>query len=501
MENYSIKDAFKALKDIDATKIKTATIKESIKSKLPLKEAKSFNLGDQDNIDKAKDFKDSDDEKAPIEKVVDPSATLEADLGKVHTGQLLLQCPTCKTVIYKKVEELVKSEDVPANEENKLYNVGEECPHCQSKEGFELVGQVAPVTSDELESGDLDINNIESGEENSDIQNAEEESGEIKEPTLTPVGESLENKKEESGDLDEKVELNELTNSEKIAKAFPDFNDIDSEDDVDEELDEKSLDEAISNYITKEYENVSGYKTTDANFNDSNLIIEGKIRFKSGSIEPTKFIFEAYNDADSIKFKGLNETFSKEPQAFTLNCYVKDKALITESFNYLYKASDNKQDKIVEGSCKVYGKDKKLNESVDWDYYNKFDALNKLYLPDEGEGDTMASQIVTAINKLVYKWYNDGDVYDNTHHLEGWGNDLSSYANWLYNHAEGTRTILNSIFDVYDDSDYEDLLKKLTDLVLNEEYLKKYDKSTIGSIYEEEGPFKWRNTSEEDEEE
>src|SRR5574344_442479 len=40
MENYSIKDAFKALKDIDATKIKTATIKESIKSKLPLKEAK-----------------------------------------------------------------------------------------------------------------------------------------------------------------------------------------------------------------------------------------------------------------------------------------------------------------------------------------------------------------------------------------------------------------------------------------------------------------------------
>ena len=113
----------------------------------------------------------------------------------------------------------------------------------------------------------------------------------------------------------------------------------------------------------------------------------------------------------------------------------------------------------------------------------------------------MASQIVTAINKLVYKWYNDGDVYDNTHHLEGWGNDLSSYANWLYNHAEGTRTILNSIFDVYDDSDYEDLLKKLTDLVLNEEYLKKYDKSTIGSIYEEEGPFKWRNTSEEDEEE
>ena len=70
---------------------------------------------------------------------------------------------------------------------------------------------------------------------------------------------------------------------------------------------------------------------------------------------------------------------------------------------------------------------------VDWSYYDKpeFKAINSEYLPARGEGETKATQIVTAVNKLVYKWYNDGDVFDNTGALSGWANDLSSYANWL----------------------------------------------------------------------
>ena len=73
--------------------------------------------------------------------------------------------------------------------------------------------------------------------------------------------------------------------------------------------------------------------------------------------------------------------------------------------------------------------------AVDWGYYDKFDGLMDKYLPMHGEGETKATQIVTAVNKLVYKWYNDGDVFDNTLHLEGWANDLSDYANWLADHA------------------------------------------------------------------
>ena len=131
--------------------------------------------------------------------------------------------------------------------------------------------------------------------------------------------------------------------------------------------------------------------------------------------------------------------------------------------------------------------------SVKWSYYDKFDSVMEKYLPDVGEGETKATQIVTAVTKLVYKWYNDGDVFDNTGYLEGWANDLSSYANWLDKCTDLKASgILAKIKDCYNDSDYEDLLKELADTMLDEEYLaeqNKFDK--VGTIYDCNGKFKF----------
>ena len=140
------------------------------------------------------------------------------------------------------------------------------------------------------------------------------------------------------------------------------------------------------------------------------------------------------------------------------------------------------------------------NGGVDWSYYdNRFDSILEKYLPDCGEGENMATQIVTAVNKLVYKWYNDGDVFDNTYHLEGWCNDLSSYANWLWAYADGTWTILQKIRDCVTHADYENLLKELADKTLNEEYLKAYEiNEKIGSVYDCQGNFKFEDYEEEE---
>lgn len=140
--------------------------------------------------------------------------------------------------------------------------------------------------------------------------------------------------------------------------------------------------------------------------------------------------------------------------------------------------------------------------SVNWSYYDneKFDMLNDKYLPSRGEGETKATQIVTCVNKLIYKWYNDGDVFDNTYHLDGWWNDLSSYANWLYEYAN-VKDILDKISNCYNDSDYEDLLKELADKLFDEEYL--YYQNNIekrGTIYQCEGKFKFEELEDEDEE-
>lgn len=138
--------------------------------------------------------------------------------------------------------------------------------------------------------------------------------------------------------------------------------------------------------------------------------------------------------------------------------------------------------------------------SVCWNYYNKFDSINEKYLPVRGEGETKATQIVTAVNKLVYKWYNDGDVYDNTRFLHGWANDLSSYANWLNIYVPNISRVLIGVFVCKTESDYEDLLKDLTDKLFDEEFLAEQDKlPKIGTIYECKGIFEFIEEDEEEE--
>lgn len=136
--------------------------------------------------------------------------------------------------------------------------------------------------------------------------------------------------------------------------------------------------------------------------------------------------------------------------------------------------------------------------SVDWRYFNKFEKINEKYLPDYGEGETKATQIVTAVSRLVYKWYNDGDVFDNTYLLEGWCNNLSSYANWLDKNTEAGE-ILHRISECLDENNYEDLLKDLADMLLDENYLAEQNEiEKIGSVYKCEGDFHFDEDEERD---
>jgi len=137
---------------------------------------------------------------------------------------------------------------------------------------------------------------------------------------------------------------------------------------------------------------------------------------------------------------------------------------------------------------------------IEWEYFNKFEGVIDKYMETQGEGETKASQAVTAINKLIYKWYYDGDVYDNTCYLTGWLNDLSSYANWLAKYIEGARDILDEVFFAKNDDDYEMILKNLADTYLNEETLKQYETEAEDSIYDCEGNYEFNEHIDDDEE-
>ena len=128
--------------------------------------------------------------------------------------------------------------------------------------------------------------------------------------------------------------------------------------------------------------------------------------------------------------------------------------------------------------------------NLQWRDFDKFSDMFHPYLPDMGEGETMATQIATAVNKLVYKWFNDGDVYDNTYYLSGWVNDLSSYANWLETCTNAGR-ILADISTCTTEDDYTELLYKLC-MSFTHELLKDYNTlHKVGSVYDCDGSFRY----------
>ena len=134
-----------------------------------------------------------------------------------------------------------------------------------------------------------------------------------------------------------------------------------------------------------------------------------------------------------------------------------------------------------------------------WDDFNRFEEK---YMPPMGDGDTMASQAETALCKLVYKWYNDGDVYDNRYGMSGWFNDISGSANWLANHFPGAKAILDRIRTIGCDSlAYEDILYDLCCLVHDTpgllESLNNIPK--IGCAYSDKGPYEFEDYDEEEE--
>ena len=275
-----------------------------------LKEGTKFNLKDDDQVKKAKEFKeDNSDKEDNIEKIVDVDASTVDELKDSYVGSTILQCPVCKTLIYKKPEELVK------DEESGLYNIELECPHCGITKGFELIGQVAKLDAKEEEPKD-EPNKDDVSNDNIDLGSIEGEKDDLEESKKEVV---LEN------------------------------------------LDEVKFDKLINKYLHSVYENVESYTTTNGSIEDESnkLIMEGTIKYTSGKRVPTKFIFEATSITkhNLIKLKGLNESFSKARTPFTLIGRVKNNNLVCECLRYNYNTKTLNESKKVKGS--VFLRDKK----------------------------------------------------------------------------------------------------------------------------------------------
>lgn len=200
--DYSIKDAFKALSTLDEDLDSSASFKQIINESInedaeqkpqteELKEA-FVDLNNTAEVEEAVAENKDKEEEEKIEQVVDVAATVESDLKGTYIGNLILQCPTCHTFIYKSVDELEKFDEIP--DEEPVYNVGEECPHCGAKDGFELIGQVAKLDTEETRAEEAEPEQpAEAPLETLDIPVAEPAPEEpVEESLADPVSESTE---------------------------------------------------------------------------------------------------------------------------------------------------------------------------------------------------------------------------------------------------------------------------------------------------------------------
>ena len=335
--------------------------------KLDFLAEEDFSLYNNDSIDNMGQL--LADPGTPAQDVIDPEAETEDELQDTYIGKVILHCPVCNSMVYKNLEDIVK------DEVEELVNVGEECPYCYTSEGFKVIGIVSPFeeTSEKEEEQEDDEEDPAEEEKEPEEQVDEELTEEFEKVEVATENQKVTLDADDDGKLTieaEPVEDEEEDEEEEVLAPVPDevadeidatANNSESEDeeveyDV-EDFDSDSFDELGESYLKSVYENVSSYKTTDVSSKGNTLVVEGLIKFNSGKMKPTKFVFEANTATknNKLRFIGENKQITRGRKAFTITGTLNEnKSFITERFNYNYMTKNEKGK-----STRLYGTLKK----------------------------------------------------------------------------------------------------------------------------------------------
>lgn len=369
--------------------------------KLDFLTEEDFSLYNNDSIDDMGQL--LADPVTPSQDVIDPEAETEDELQDTYIGKVILHCPVCNSMVYKNLEDIVK-DDVEG-----LVNVGEECPYCYTSEGFKVIGIVSP-----FEEGKDEEDNSETTEE-TEVEKSVNEEFETVEVATEDQKVTLD--ADDDGKLT--IEAEPVKDTEEEAEVLAPVpeevaDDIDAtsedpqpeDDEVDydvEDFDSDSFDELGEAYLKSVYENVSSYKTTDVSSQGNTLVVEGLIKFNSGKMKSTKFVFEAKTATknNKLRFIGENKNITRGRKAFTLTGTLNEnKSFITERFNYNYMTKNE-----AGKSTRIYGtlKTNSLTEAQEVNLSEKGNSINKLLLDNKEAIDGAASkeELVKACQDIL----------------------------------------------------------------------------------------------------
>ena len=165
---------------------------------------------------------------------------------------------------------------------------------------------------------------------------------ESEEEMIVPLEDESVDEIEAAADANSVEDGEEAIEFEDVAEEEPtdDFEDF-------EDFDEESFNGLGESYLRECYENVVGFKTTGASVDGKKLVLEGVIKFDSGNIKETEFVFESIGNG---KFEGYNTHISRGKKTYRLNTSVKNNKLVCEALNYNYRSRNE-----LNESVRVYG--------------------------------------------------------------------------------------------------------------------------------------------------
>jgi len=237
-------------------------------------DAMKANLDDEKEVGEAKEIltKEHDEE---VEQIVDVDANTVAELKDSYVGNVILQCPVCRTLLYKKPDAIEKAED------SDIYNVGEACLHCGSEDGYGLVGQVAELS-------------VKPEVEDDSTTGKETDS-----PDVEPDKEGTESEDEVGVEVEETEKVGEPVVEESLAKPAEA-----------DEFDDASFNALVTDFLTETYNNVTGFTANEVTKEGSDITVSGSIAYASGKERSTEFKLKESVEGGSISWEGSNPTFA-----------------------------------------------------------------------------------------------------------------------------------------------------------------------------------------------
>jgi len=135
-----------------------------------------------------------------------------------------------------------------------------------------------------------------------------------------------------------------------------------------------------------------------------------------------------------------------------------------------------------------------LNEFVGKELEDRNEPLYDKLVAGSGKSETVEGEILRAINRIIYRYYNDGDEY-----MRGYGTETAGPAHsFLVNANHPLKSAMVKIFG--DGTNYEQTIKDALDTILDyiESRQGKYTKNTLGGMFDYEPEFEDDEFEEED---